>query len=97
MLVGHGSIFGKRVVQRDQVISRDVVSIRLGHFLRESPTVLLVTKTKQILRELNLGRQVTSVEGQRAVLIRRALGESVLLRQFAADDVIDDGVVRPKS
>jgi len=39
---------------------------------------------------------VGGVEGERLSLVRRALGESVVLRELAADQVIYGRVARPR-
>ena len=83
------------VAERDQVVGDDVVAVLGEDLVGELPALVLLAQPEQVLAELDLGGQVVGVELERPLLGGRPLGEAVLLRELAADQVVDLGVRRP--
>jgi len=86
---------GQTLLQRDQVVGGDVVAVLSVHFLGQAPALRFLAQPQQVLAELDLGREIRGVEGQRPPLLGPAFPEALFLRELAADCVIDLGVGRP--
>ncbi len=86
---------GQAFLQRDQVVGVNVVSVGRVHLFGQCQPFLLATQAEQIVGQLHLGRQIRSVEFECLPLIRFPFGEAIFLRELAADQVIDLGVLRP--
>ena len=84
------------VAQRREIERHHVVGIRLLHLLGKLPSLVILSEPQEILRELDLRRDESRVPLQRLALKRRTLGETILLRKLAPDEMRHRGIRRPQ-
>jgi len=95
MRVGERRVLAHRVVQRDEVVGRDVVAVAVVHLAGEPPALFFLAEPEQVARQLGLGGQVGRIEPERLPLAGGTFREPVLLGQLEADEVVDARVVGP--
>ena len=84
------------VAQRREIERHHVVGIRLLHLLGKLPSLVILSEPQEILRELDLRRDESRIPFQRLALKRRTLGETILLRKLAPDEMRHRGIRRPQ-
>ena len=95
VLVLQSSELGQFVSQLHQVVRHDIVAVSLEGRFGQLPAFLFLAKPQQVLTKLSDGWLVFRIGNQGAALEGRALDETILLRELAADEVVDLGIGRP--
>ena len=73
------------IVQRHQVIRRDVIAVTFLNFVRKLPSISFLTEPEQVLRKLNFCREIFGVGSQRPALGGGAFRKTILLRELPAN------------
>ncbi len=97
MRILHGFEFGEVIVERDEVVSHDVIRIFLEDVSGELPAFVFLPQAEQVLAELHLGWLIGRGEFQRQALAGRAFCEAIFLGEFLADQMIDFRIGVPRS
>ena len=86
----------QRVIQRQQVVCRDVVAVGLVRLFGQLPAFLVLPKPQEVLRQLGLRDHVILVKTQGKALMKRPLLEQVFGRKFFANLMIHQRVGFPE-